>query len=143
VSASAPNFGVMATEGLLKENVDGEAILWAVSRLEKQPSANKILFVISDGAPVDDSTLSVNPGNFLERHLLHVIDSVSTKVKLYAIGIGHDVSRYYPNASTTNEALGLGPRFFEVLVNDDAFRISFSSHRPKKRYRYALTDDEE
>jgi len=143
VGASAPNFGMMAREGLLKENVDGEALLWAVSRLQTQSSPNKILFVISDGAPVDDSTLSVNPGNFLEKHLLHVIDFVSTKINVYAIGIGHDVSRYYPNACTTNEASGLGPRFFETLVNDEAFRLSFSSHRPQRRYRYGIADDKE
>jgi cobaltochelatase CobT len=143
IGASAPNFGVMAREGLLKENIDGEAILWAASRLQQQPSANKILFVISDGAPVDDSTLSVNPGNYLEKHLRSVIDTVSTKVRLYAIGLGFDVSRYYPNAITINDATELGPRFFEILVNDPAFEISFSSSNPKERYRYSISNDED
>ena len=143
IGASATNFGVMAKEGLLKENIDGEAILWAASRLQQQPSANKILFVISDGAPVDDSTLSVNPGNYLEKHLRAVIDTVSTKIKLYAIGLGFDVSRYYPNAITINDATELGPRFFEVLVNDPAFEISFSSSNPKKRYRWSVSNDED
>jgi cobaltochelatase CobT len=143
ISTSAPNFGVMAREGLLKENIDGEAILWAASRLQQQPSANKILFVISDGASVDDSTLSVNPANYLEKHLLVVIDATSTKLRLYAIGVGYDVSRYYPNAITLNNSSELGPRFFEALVNDPVFIRSFSSLRPKNRYRYAVPDDKE
>jgi cobaltochelatase CobT len=143
ISTSAPNFGMMARDGLLKENIDGEAVLWAASRLLQQPSTNKILFVFSDGAPVDDSTLSVNPGNYLEKHLLAVIDAVSTKIKLQAIGVGYDVSRYYPNALTLNNASELGPRFFETLVNDPAFARSFSSLRPKSRYRYNVPDDKE
>jgi cobaltochelatase CobT len=143
ISASAPNFGLMAREGLLKENIDGEAILWAASRLQQQPSTNRILFVISDGAPVDDSTLSTNPANYLEKHLLAVIDTLSTKLSLYAIGVGYDVSRYYPNAITLNNASELGPRFFEALVNDPVFARSFSSLRPKKRYRYGASDDKE
>ena len=104
VGAAAPNFGMMAREGLLKENIDGEAVLWAFSRIEKQTSPNKLLIVVSDGAPVDHSTLSVNPGNYLEKHLLEAIHSISSKVRLYAIGIGHDVSRYYPNAATAKDA---------------------------------------
>ncbi|HTF78943.1 MAG TPA: cobaltochelatase subunit CobT, partial [Bradyrhizobium sp.] len=91
----------------------------------------------------DDSTLSVNPGNYLEKHLRAVIDTVSTKIKLYAIGLGFDVSRYYPNAITINDATELGPRFFEVLVNDPAFEISFSSSNPKKRYRWSISNDED
>jgi cobaltochelatase CobT len=102
-----------------------------------------MLFVISDGAPVDDSTLSVNPAIFLEKHLRAVIDAVSTKVRLYAIGVGYDVSRYYPNAVTINDASELGSRFFEALVNDPAFGLSFSSSRPKPRYRYSIPDDKE
>ena len=143
IGASATNFGVMVREGLLKENIDGEAILWAVSRLQLQPAANRILFVISDGAPVDDSTLSANPGNFLEKHLRAVIDEVSAKIKIYAIGVGYDVSHYYPNAIPMNNASELGPRFFDALVNDPAFELSFSSSHPKSRYRYSISDQEE
>lgn len=76
---AAPNFGVMASEGLLKENIDGEALLWASSRLNDQPAKKKILFVFSDGAPVDDSTLSVNPGTYLENHLKAVIPELSKR----------------------------------------------------------------
>ena len=143
VGAAAPNFGMMAKEGLLKENVDGEAILWATSRLRQQTSSAKILFVISDGAPVDDSTLSVNPGNYLEKHLRSVIDSMPADIKLYAIGLGFDVSRYYPNAVGVKEASEIGPRFFETLVNDDAFQLCFKSAVPRKRYRYYTADEAE
>jgi cobaltochelatase CobT len=118
---SAPNFGVMAKEGLLKENIDGEALLWAASRLQNHPAQKKILFVFSDGAPVDDSTLSVNPGKFLEEHLLAVISTLSTRVPLYAVGIGHDVSRYYRGAITAKGPSDLGARFFETLINDSTF----------------------
>lgn len=143
VGDSAPNFGVMAREGLLKENIDGEAILWAMARLGRQPSPNKLLFVISDGAPVDDSTLSVNPGNFLEKHLRAVIDEAGQQIKLYAIGVEYDVARYYPNAVALNEASELGPRFFELLVNDSAFLECFLSSNPKKRYRFSIPPDDE
>jgi hypothetical protein len=121
ISSSAPNFGVMMREGLLKENIDGEAVLWAASRLRSYPADEKMLFVISDGAPVDDSTLSVNPGNFLEKHLRQVISTISTHLTLCAVGIGHDVSRYYPTAVTANDPNELGFRFFERLVEDPAF----------------------
>jgi cobaltochelatase CobT len=107
-SADAPwrrarrNLGLMMREGLLKENIDGEALDWAHKRLLGRPEQRRILMVISDGAPVDDSTLSVNPGNYLERHLRFVIDDIETRspVELIAIGIGHDVTRYYRRAVT-------------------------------------------
>src|SRR6185437_62947 len=90
-------------EGLLKENIDGEALDWAHKRLLGRPEQRKILMMISDGAPVDDSTLSVNPGNYLERHLRHIIEEIETRspVELIAIGIGHDVTRYYRRAVTS------------------------------------------
>ncbi|TIU73885.1 MAG: hypothetical protein E5W15_06250 [Mesorhizobium sp.] len=96
------NLGLMMREGLLKENIDGEALLWAHNRLIGRPEQRKILMMISDGAPVDDSTLSVNPGNYLERHLRAVIELIETRspVELLAIGIGHDVTRYYRRAVT-------------------------------------------
>ena len=96
------NLGLMLREGLLKENIDGEALMWAHDRLMARPEQRRILMVISDGAPVDDSTLSVNPGNYLERHLRDVIEYVETRspVELIAIGIGHDVTRYYKRAVT-------------------------------------------
>jgi cobaltochelatase CobT len=96
------NLGLMMREGLLKENIDGEALQWAHSRLLVRPEARKILLVISDGAPVDDSTLSVNNGHYLENHLRHVIADIEAnpRVELCAIGIGHDVTRYYKRALT-------------------------------------------
>jgi cobaltochelatase CobT len=96
------NLGLMMREGLLKENIDGEALIWAHHRLIGRPEARRILMVISDGAPVDDSTLSVNSGHYLERHLREVITEIETKspVQLIAIGIGHDVTRYYRRAVT-------------------------------------------
>ncbi|MCA0451110.1 MAG: cobaltochelatase subunit CobT, partial [Proteobacteria bacterium] len=107
-SADAPwrrarkSLGLMLREGLLKENIDGEALLWAHQRLLPRPEQRKILMVISDGAPVDDSTLSVNPGNYLETHLREAIEYIETRspVELMAIGIGHDVTRYYRRAVT-------------------------------------------
>ena len=107
-SADAPwrrarrNLGLMMREGLLKENIDGEALMWAHQRLIGRPEARRILMVISDGAPVDDSTLSVNSGHYLERHLRDVITEIEGKspVQLIAIGIGHDVTRYYRRAVT-------------------------------------------
>src|SRR5258708_24403036 len=94
---SRKNLGLMMREGLVKENIDGEALDWAHQRLLGRPEQRKILMMISDGAPVDDSTLSVNPGNYLERHLRYVIEEIETRspVELIAIGIGHDVTRYY------------------------------------------------
>jgi cobaltochelatase CobT len=104
------SLGLMLREGLLKENIDGEAILWAHHRLSGRPEQRRILMVISDGAPVDDSTLSANPGNYLERHLREVIEWVETRsdVELLAIGIGHDVTRYYRRAVTISDPEQLG-----------------------------------
>ncbi len=105
-----PSLGLMLREGLLKENIDGEALLWAHNRLLGRPEQRRILMVISDGAPVDDATLSANPGNYLERHLREVIHYIETKsdVELTAIGIGHDVTRYYRRAVTIVDAEELG-----------------------------------
>ena len=122
-SADAPwrrsrrNLGLMLREGLLKENIDGEALLWAYRRLMNRPEHRRILMVISDGAPVDDSTLSVNPGNFLERHLREVIREIEGRnfVELIAIGIGHDVTRYYRRAVTIVDAEELGGTMMKKL----------------------------
>ncbi|MDE2466954.1 MAG: cobaltochelatase subunit CobT [Alphaproteobacteria bacterium] len=113
------NLGLMMREGLLKENIDGEALMWAHGRLVGRPEQRKILMVISDGAPVDDSTLSVNAGNYLERHLRHVIDDIEEKspVQLAAIGIGHDVTRYYRKAVTIVDAEQLGGAMTEQLIS--------------------------
>ncbi len=110
------NLGLLLREGILKENVDGEALKWAYSRLENRQEKRKILIIISDGAPVDDSTLSVNPGNYLEKHLRDVILKIekNEKVELIAIGIGHDVSRYYSKAVTIMDVDQLG----EVLLKE-------------------------
>jgi cobaltochelatase CobT len=112
------NLGLMMREGLLKENIDGEALLWAHSRLIARPEQRRILMMISDGAPVDDSTLSVNPGNYLERHLRGVIDLIETRspVELIAIGIGHDVTRYYRRAVTIVDAEELAGAITEQLA---------------------------
>ncbi len=123
-SAEAPwrrsrrNLGLMMREGLLKENIDGEALLWAHQRLMARPEQRKIMMMISDGAPVDDSTLSVNPGNYLERHLRGVIDLIETRspVELLAIGIGHDVTRYYRRAVTIVDAEELAGAMTEQLA---------------------------
>lgn len=120
-SADAPyrqaqkNIGVMLREGLLKENIDGEALIWAHQRLLARTENRKILMVISDGAPVDDSTLATNPGNYLEHHLQQTIAQIEKKspVELLAIGIGHDVGRYYKNAITIADVEELGV----VLLN--------------------------
>ncbi|WP_199555875.1 cobaltochelatase subunit CobT [Sandaracinobacteroides hominis] len=112
------NLGLMMREGLLKENIDGEALLWAHNRLIARPEDRRILMVISDGAPVDDSTLSVNSGNYLERHLRQVISWIETKspVELIAIGIGHDVTRYYQRAVTIMDAEQLGGAIVDQLA---------------------------
>ena len=112
------NLGLMMREGLLKENIDGEALLWAHSRLIARPEERRILMVISDGAPVDDSTLSVNSGSYLERHLRQVIGWIEGKspVELVAIGIGHDVTRYYARAVTIMDAEQLGGTIMEQLA---------------------------
>jgi len=123
-SADAPwrrarkNLGLMMREGLLKENIDGEALDWAHKRLLARTEQRKILMMISDGAPVDDSTLSVNPGNYLERHLRWVIEEIETRspVELIAIGIGHDVTRYYRRAVTIVDAEELGGAMTEKLA---------------------------
>ena len=108
----------MQKEGLLKENIDGEALLWAHSRLLQRHEERRILMVISDGAPVDDSTLSVNARNYLEQHLRDVIKNLETNspVELLAIGIGHDVTRYYRKAVTLTDAEQLGGTMTEKLA---------------------------
>jgi cobaltochelatase CobT len=123
-SADAPwrrarkNLGLMLREGILKENIDGEALLWAHERLLARAEQRRIMMVISDGAPVDDSTLSVNPGNYLERHLKQVIDYIETysPVEIIAIGIGHDVTRYYKRAVTIVDAEQLGGTMVDKLA---------------------------
>jgi len=112
------NLGLMLREGLLKENIDGEALLWAYRRLTARPEHRRILMVISDGAPVDDSTLSVNSGNYLERHLRDVIRDIEGRnlVELIAIGIGHDVTRYYRRAVTIVDAEELGGTMMRKLT---------------------------
>ncbi len=112
------NLGLMMREGLLKENIDGEALLWAHERLLARPEQRRILMVISDGAPVDDSTLSANPGSYLERHLRAVIGYIegASPVQLIAIGIGHDVTRYYRRAVTIVDAEQLGGAMTEKLA---------------------------
>ncbi len=109
----------MLREGLLKENIDGEALLWAHSRLLARQEQRRILMIISDGAPVDDSTLSVNPGNYLDRHLRDAIESIETRspVELLAIGIGHDVNRYYRRAVTIVDAEQLGGAMIDQLAS--------------------------
>jgi cobaltochelatase CobT len=107
---SKNNLGLMLKEGLLKENIDGEAIHWAFNRIKKRKEERKILMVISDGAPVDDSTLSVNSGDFLEKHLKKVVKFIEDKgeIEILAIGIGHDVSRYYSRAIKITDVNELG-----------------------------------
>jgi cobaltochelatase CobT len=114
-----PNLGLMMKEGLLKENVDGEALEWAHRRMTARTEARKILMVISDGAPVDDSTLSVNPANYLEKHLRDVIAMVEKRrqVELLAIGIGHDVTRYYERAVTITDVEQLAGAMTEQLAS--------------------------
>ena len=113
------NLGLMLREGLLKENVDGEALMWAQNRLNKRPEQRKILMVISDGAPVDDSTLSTNSTNYLDTHLRDVIKKVETasETELIAIGIGHDVTRYYKKAVTIHRAEELGGAMLDQLTS--------------------------
>ena len=107
---SKKNLGLMLKEGLLKENIDGEAITWAFNRLNKRKEERKILMVISDGAPVDDSTLSVNSGDFLEKHLKKIVKFIenTSEIEILAIGIGHDVSRYYQKAIKITDVQELG-----------------------------------
>ncbi len=112
------NLGLMMREGLLKENIDGEALIWAHARLLARPEQRRIMMVISDGAPVDDSTLSINSGNYLEKHLRQVIEEIETRspIELLAIGIGHDVTRYYRRAVTIVDAEELGGAMTEKLA---------------------------
>ena len=114
---SKKNLGLMLKEGLLKENIDGEAILWAFNRLKKRKEERKILMVISDGAPVDDSTLSVNSGDFLEKHLKKVVKNIQDNkdFEILAIGIGHDVSRYYKKAIKITDVQELGDVMIKQL----------------------------
>ena len=143
-SADAPwrrarkNLGLMMREGLLKENIDGEALDWAYKRLLARPEQRKILMMISDGAPVDDSTLSVNPGNYLERHLRWVIEEIETRspVELIAIGIGHDVTRYYRRAVTIVDAEELGGAMTDKLAElfaEHAAAAERPTRRPRRR----------
>jgi cobaltochelatase CobT len=115
---SRRNLGLMMREGILKENIDGEALVWAHSRLLARPEQRRILMMISDGAPVDDSTLSVNSGGYLESHLRHVIEEIETKspIELLAIGIGHDVTRYYRRAVTISDVEELADAMTEKLA---------------------------
>ena len=129
------NLGLMMREGLLKENIDGEALDWAHKRLLARTEQRKILMMISDGAPVDDSTLSVNPGNYLERHLRWIIEEIETRspVELIAIGIGHDVTRYYRRAVTIVDAEELGGAMTEKLA--ELFEEHAATERPGPRAR--------
>lgn len=136
---SRPNLGLMMREGLLKENIDGEALLWAHERLMNRPENRRILMMISDGAPVDDSTLSVNPGNYLERHLRHVIEDIESHspVELLAIGIGHDVTRYYSRAVTIVDAEELAGAMTDQLA--DLFQEKPKTPQKRGRMSGALT----
>ena len=127
------NLGLMMREGLLKENIDGEALIWAHNRLLGRQEQRRILMVISDGAPVDDSTLSVNSGNYLERHLRQVITDIESRspVELIAIGIGHDVTRYYKRAVTIVDAEELGGAMTEKLA--ELFEEHARSEAPATR----------
>jgi cobaltochelatase CobT len=140
------NLGLMMREGLLKENIDGEALMWAHNRIVNRPEQRKILMVISDGAPVDDSTLSVNAGNYLEKHLRKVIEEIEERssVELTAIGIGHDVTRYYRKAVTIVDAEQLGGAMTDQLTSLFAEERAHMAHRgghhrvaPRRRARAA------
>jgi cobaltochelatase CobT len=130
------SLGLMLREGILKENIDGEALLWAHTRLIARSEQRRILMVISDGAPVDDSTLSVNPGNYLERHLREVIEWIETRspVELVAIGIGHDVTRYYRRAVTIVDAEQLGGTMMDKLTelfDEEQARVNAAKSGPR------------
>ena len=129
------NLGLMMREGLLKENIDGEALMWAHHRLMARSEQRKILMVISDGAPVDDSTLSVNSGNYLERHLRRVIEDIESRsnVELTAIGIGHDVTRYYRRAVTIVDAEQLGGAMTTQLISLFEEDHARAQHAARKR----------
>ncbi len=115
---SKRNLGLMMRKGLLKENIDGEALQWAYGRLQQRPEARKVLMMISDGAPIDDSTLSTNPGRFLEKHLRKVVDHIERQddTELVAIGIGHDVGQYYSRAATIHDVSQLADAMTNQLV---------------------------
>ena len=127
MAAARRNLGLMMREGLLKENIDGEAMIWAHQRLLARPEQRRILMVISDGAPVDDTTLSVNSGDYLEQHLRQVIEWIEkhSPVELLAIGIGHDVTRYYRRAVTIFDPEQLGGAMI-----GQALRAVRSQHLP-------------
>jgi cobaltochelatase CobT len=129
------NLGLMLREGLLKENIDGEAILWAHQRVLGRPEQRRILMVISDGAPVDDSTLSANPGNYLEQHLRKVIEWIEQRsaVELLAIGIGHDVTRYYRRAVIISDPEQLGG----AMLGELSALFDLERRRPRQRARVA------
>ncbi len=137
-SADAPwrrskrSLALMMREGLLKENIDGEALAWAHKRLQGRPERRRILMMISDGAPVDDSTLSVNTGNYLEQHLRQVIEEIETRssVELIAIGIGHDVTRYYRRAVTITDPAELAGAMTDKLV--ELFEEDGPSEQPRR-----------
>jgi len=126
---SRRSLAVMLDASLLKENVDGEALAWAHARLMARREAHRILLVVSDGAPVDDSTLSVSQGDYLERHLRHVIEEIETRspVKLVAVGIGHDVTRYYRRSVTIKDPAEL------VGVMTDKLVELFEEGAPRSR----------
>jgi cobaltochelatase CobT len=131
------NLGLMMREGLLKENIDGEALDWAHKRLLARTEQRKILMMISDGAPVDDSTLSVNAGNYLERHLRHIIAEIENRspVELIAIGIGHDVTRYYKRAVTIVDAEELGGAMTDKLAELFDEHVPIAPTMPTRRKR--------
>ncbi len=140
---SRRSLGLMLREGILKENIDGEALLWAHNRLRERTEQRRILMVISDGAPVDDSTLSVNPGNYLEKHLREVIRDVERlgEIELTAIGIGHDVTRYYRRAVTIVDAEQLGGVMLEKLAelfDEEQRRRHPRQEPPPRRLTVAL-----
>jgi len=130
-----PGLGLMLREGLLKENIDGEALLWAHRRLTARPEQRRILMVISDGAPVDDATLTVNAGNYLEMHLRQVIGWIENRglAELVAIGIGHDVTRYYRHAVTIPDAAHLG----DVMMRELSRLFDGKAEKPARRERIA------
>ena len=142
-SADAPwrrakrSLALMMREGLLKENIDGEALAWAHKRILGRPERRRILMMISDGAPVDDSTLSVNTGSYLEQHLRQVIDEIENRspVQLLAIGIGHDVTRYYKRAVTITDPGELAGAMTDKLVElfEEDERAAAPRHKPQRR----------
>src|SRR4029077_16047132 len=134
------SLALMMREGLLKENIDGEALAWAHRRMLGRPEQRRILMMISDGAPVDDSTLSVNSGGYLEHHLRQVIEEIETRspVELIAIGIGHDVTRYYRRAVTIVDAEELAGAMTEKLAELFDQRVGEEDPPPRRRDRPRL-----